>query len=196
MLVAVSKGHGAEKIQAAYDAGQRVFGENYAQELADKASLLERHGDVAWRFIGHLQRNKAKLVVPMVTSIDSVDSTRLARALDRQAAQIDRRLEVLVQVNVAREPQKSGCVPEDLESVVTVIQGCTHLDLRGLMTIAPLEEDPEAARAHFERLRELSAEFSLPELSMGMSDDMEIAIEEGSTIVRIGTAIFGPRGEA
>ncbi len=193
MLVAVSKGHAPLRIKEAYDAGQRVFGENYAQELATKATALADLRDILWRFIGHLQRNKAKLVVPMVHSVDSVDSARLAQTLDGQAKSCTKHLKMLIQVNVGGEGQKAGCDLQDLDATVQAIRGCDHLSLEGFMTIPPLHTDPEATRPHLVRLRDLAAKYALPELSMGMSDDLEVAIEEGATIVRVGTAIFGPR---
>lgn len=194
-LVAVSKGHGPAVVKEAYDAGQRVFGENYAQELATKATALAQCLGVSWRFIGHLQRNKAQLVVPMAHSVDAVDSIRLAKALDGQASRCGKRLNVLIQVNVAGEAQKAGCSVDDLDAVVDATRACDHLKFDGFMTIPPFDANPEAARPHFARLRTLAAKYASAELSMGMSSDLEVAIEEGATIVRVGTAIFGPRSK-
>jgi pyridoxal phosphate enzyme (YggS family) len=192
-LVAVSKVHPAAAVREAYEAGQRLFGENYVQELVDKAEALSGLPGLAWHFIGHLQRNKAKAVVEIGALVETVDSVRLAAELDRRAAAVSRTVPVLLQVNVAGEAQKSGCRPEDLFALVSEVRALPHLELRGLMTIPPLGEAPEASRRHFAMLRALAAEHGLRELSMGMSADLEAAVEEGATIVRVGTAIFGER---
>lgn len=192
-LISVSKGHPVETIRAAYDAGMRVFGENYAQELAEKASILGDLEEIRWRFIGHLQRNKIKLIERARASVDTVDSLRLAEALSSRAKLAGRDVELLIQVNVAREPQKSGCTPEDLPALVEAVRALPNVDLRGLMTVAPDSSDPEETRPFFSALRELAEAHGLPELSMGMTHDLEQAVEEGATMVRIGTAIFGPR---
>lgn len=192
-LVAVSKVHPAEAVRDAYAAGQRLFGENYVQELADKAGALADLADLRWHFIGHLQRNKAKDVVRIGALVETVDSSRLASELEKRAAAEGRVLPVLLQVNVAGEAQKSGCAPEALSALVRDVRAMAHLELRGLMTVPPLGEAPEASRPHFARLAELAAQHGLAELSMGMSADLEVAIEEGATIVRVGTAIFGAR---
>jgi PLP dependent protein len=192
-LVAVSKGHGPLAIRAAYAVGQREFGENYAQELRDKAAALSDLPDLRFRLIGHLQRNKAKLVVPLGAAVDTVDAVQLAEELSRRAEAIGRELEVLVQVNVDREPQKAGVLPEQLPELIAAVRGLPGLALRGLMVIPRADEDPEAARPAFARLAEIARAHGLPELSMGMSADLEVAVEEGATLVRVGTAIFGPR---
>jgi pyridoxal phosphate enzyme (YggS family) len=192
-LISVSKGHPVETIRAAYDAGMRVFGENYAQELAEKASILGDLQEIQWRFIGHLQRNKIKLIERARASVDTVDSLRLAEAISSRAKLAGRDVELLIQVNVAREPQKSGCTPEDLAALVEAVRALPNVDLRGLMTVAPDSSDPEETRPFFSALRELAEAHGLPELSMGMTHDLEQAVEEGATMVRIGTAIFGPR---
>jgi PLP dependent protein len=192
-LVAVSKGHDSKAIRLAHHAGQREFAENYVQEFARKASEVVDLEPLRWRFIGHLQRNKIKEVAPIECAVDTVDSARLADALNKKAQEINRVLEVMIQVNVAEEDQKAGCRVNDLESLVGHIQRLDCLRLKGLMTIPPLEEDPENSRPWFNKLRLLAVRYSLSELSMGMSSDLEIAIEEGSTMVRVGTAIFGPR---
>jgi pyridoxal phosphate enzyme (YggS family) len=189
-LVAVSKLHEAAAIRAAYSAGQRRFGENYVQELEGKASELAALDEIEWHFIGHLQRNKVRSVLRAHPVVHTVDSTRLATELAQRAAG-DERVRVLLQVNVAREPQKSGIAPEELDALVSQVRGAPTLELRGLMTIPPEAGDP---RPHFRALRELAAKHALTELSMGMSADLDAAIEEGSTIVRVGTAIFGARG--
>lgn len=190
-LVAVSKLHEAAAIEAAYAAGQRAFGENYVQELEGKASALAAHADIAWHFIGHLQRNKVKSVLRARPLIHTVDSTRLADEI-AQRAPAGERVGVLLQVNVALEPQKSGVRPDELAALVAHVRALPALDLRGLMTIPP-EGAPEDARPHFRALRSLAEAHALPELSMGMSADLDVAIEEGATLVRVGTAIFGPR---
>ncbi len=192
-LIAVTKGHDAMAIRYAYRAGQRAFGENYIQQLSSKASELTDLDALEWRFIGHLQRNKVKDVARIGCAVDTVDSERLAEAIDRKACELQRVLDVLIQVNVAEEEQKAGCRVADLESLVAFVQSRQGLRLTGLMTIPPLEEEPEACRGWFRELRLLAESFSLTELSMGMSDDLEVAIEEGATMVRVGTAIFGPR---
>lgn len=192
-LVAVSKGHPVGAIRAAHAAGLRVFGENYAQELAEKASALRDLADVTWRFIGHLQRNKIKLVERAQATVDTVDSIRLAEAISSRAVARDVSVEVLLQINVAREAQKSGCVPEEVPGLVEAVRRLPNVKLRGLMTVAPHFDDPSATRPIFATLRELAQAHGLAELSMGMTHDLEPAVEEGATMVRIGTAIFGPR---
>ena len=192
-LVAVSKVHGPDVIREAYAAGQRDFGENYVQEMVDKASALSDLADLRWRFVGHLQRNKAKHVVGVAGAVETVSSAKLAEELDKRARSAARRLEVLLQVNVGGEQQKSGCAPEELADLVAAVRACASLDLRGLMTVPPHTDDPEGARPYFRELRALAEAHALADLSMGMSHDLEIAIEEGATIVRVGTAIFGPR---
>ena len=195
-LVAVSKGHSVDAIRVAYDAGLRAFGENYAQELAAKAAALSDLQGIHWRFIGHLQRNKIKLVERANATIDTVDSVRLAEAISKRACAKETEAELLLQVNVAGESQKSGCTPEEIPTLVEVVRALPNLRLRGLMTVAPHFEDPKEARPVFAALRELAHAHALPELSMGMTHDLEPAIEEGATMLRIGTAIFGPRPPA
>lgn len=199
-LVSVSKKQPAESIVAAHAAGCRDFGENYVQELADKAGTLAGDalaGDVLrWHFIGHLQRNKANalLAIPGLALVHGIESPRLVAALDRRA---ERPLDVLIQVDVAGEESKSGCRPGELDAVLDAVAAASHVRACGLMTMPPFG-DPEQARPHFAALRELrdahGGAARLPELSMGMSNDFEIAIEEGATLVRVGSAIFGARG--
>ncbi len=186
-LVAVSKGHPAASVREAYEAGQRVFGESYAQEFAEKAQALADLADLEWRFIGHLQRNKTKLVLPHVHAIDSVDSVRLA---ERIATTADRPVDICLQVNVADEPQKSGVTVSALDALVAAVRALDGLRLRGLMTVPPADVDPTPV---FRKLKSLATELGLEQCSMGMSGDLESAIAEGSTHVRVGTAIFGPR---
>ena len=195
-LVAVSKGHPEEVIRAAYAAGMRVFGENYAQELATKASALSDLRDIRWRFIGHLQRNKIKLIEGARATVDTVDSSRLAQALSTRAGASGTDLEVLLQVNVGGEAQKSGCTPDEVPALVEAVRALPNINLRGLMTVAPHLDQVEATRPFFATLRELAEAHGLPELSMGMTHDLEPAVAEGATMLRIGTAIFGPRPAA
>lgn len=192
-LLAVSKAHSTDAIRDAYASGLHVFGENYAQELAVKAEELLDLEHIRWRFIGHLQRNKVKFVERAGASIDTVDSVRLAETVSVRAAKTDESVELLLQVNVAREPQKSGCLPEDLPALVDAVRKLPAIDLRGLMTVAPHFENPMDARATFAALRGLAETHGLAELSMGMTHDLEAAILEGATMVRVGTALFGPR---
>lgn len=191
-LVAVSKRQPLEKIRQAHAAGCRDFGENYVQELVQKSSELP--SDCRWHFIGHLQRNKVKQLPSSTSLIHGVDRLRLARAL---AVSQPTPRSVLIQVNVSREESKSGCSEADLPGLLDQIRAIDGLCVAGLMTLPPVVEDPEQARPFFARLYALRERLGgakvLPELSMGMSHDFEAAIAEGSTIVRVGTAIFGPR---
>lgn len=195
-IVAVTKTQTVEAIREAMRAGLHVFGENKVQEAGRKISELERG---SWRLIGHLQTNKAKVAVQLFDSIDSVDRLELAEEIDRRAEPIGKTQNVLLQVNVAGESSKFGCTPEAARSLAEAINNLPRLTLCGLMTIAPFSEEPEKSRPHFARLRELRDELEretglqLPELSMGMSGDFVVAVEEGATSVRIGTALFGPR---
>jgi pyridoxal phosphate enzyme (YggS family) len=196
-LVAVSKGKPADAIREAYAAGQRLFGENYAQELVAKAESLRDCPDIAWHFIGHLQSNKARLVAPIAAVVHTVDSPSLARELGRRVLRTGREVvQVLVEVNASREPQKHGASPSDLKEVIEAVLVEPSLELSGLMTVPPAS-DLGAARIAFETLASLRSLHGgvsrLPELSMGMSADLEVAVAAGATMVRIGTAIFGPR---
>lgn len=202
-LMAVSKVVEPERIRQAYAAGIRVFGENRVQEFADKASSLKELTQAEWRLIGHLQSNKANRAAELFHAIDSVDSLRLAQKLDQAARQSGKILSVLIEINVGGEENKSGVSPSspELEEILQGMNTLANLQVRGLMTIPPFTEDPQGARPYFRTLRELRERItsrSLPRiqmdvLSMGMSHDFEVAIEEGSTCVRVGTAIFGPR---
>ncbi len=196
-LVAVSKTKPPSAIREAYGAGQRAFGESYAQELVAKAAALSDLADLEWHFIGHLQTNKAKVVAANAGLVHTVDSTVLARELGKRAAkERSSPLAVLVEVNVGGEPQKAGATPGDIAEVMAAVRAQSSLSLRGLMTVPPAG-DPEIARSVFETLFTLrnlhGGAAELPELSMGMSDDLEIAVASGSTMVRVGTAIFGAR---
>jgi pyridoxal phosphate enzyme (YggS family) len=184
-LVAVSKFQPIEKLTEAYRSGQRVFGENYAQELRDKVPQLP---GAEWHFLGGLQTNKAKLVVGRAALIHTCDRSALAVELNKRATEAPQR--VLLEINVGREPQKAGAVPEEAAKLLDEVRALPNLRCEGLMCIPPAEGDP---RPHFAALRELAGKLGLPQLSMGMSADYEQAIEEGATIVRVGTAIFGAR---
>lgn len=195
-LVAVSKTQPIEAIRTAYDAGQRHFAENYAQELRDKARRLP--DDIIWHFIGHLQKNKVRYVVGTAALIHSVDSVEILEAIAARAAREKLVQDILIELNLAGEATKTGAPPESLDELATRVRALPAVRLRGLMTMAPYEAHEKEARAIFGRLNELGASLSLEEvphaeLSMGMSGDFESAIAEGATLVRIGTAIFGPR---
>jgi len=199
-LVAVSKTMPAGTVRTAIDAGVGALGENYIQEARDKIAALA-DADVSWHFIGHLQTNKAKYAVRLFDLIHSVDSLKLARELDKQSANIGKIQPVLLQVNIAREGTKSGVFAEELLDLVRAVGGLEHVSLRGLMTMPPFFNAPEKVRPFFAELRRLRdkiaaqhiARVQMRELSMGMTGDFEVAIEEGATLVRVGTAIFGER---
>ena len=190
-LVAVSKTLPVEAIQAAIDTGQMLFGENRVQEALPKLEALGGSG-AAFHLIGHLQSNKARHASAFAM-VESVDSLKLARALSRHTEKSQDRLAVLLEVNVAGEATKDGFAPSEVEAALSEIRALPNLDVRGLMTIARLAADPEEVRPHFQRLRGLRDALGLKSLSMGMTNDYEIAIEEGATFVRIGRAIFGER---
>jgi len=196
-LLAVSKTHGPEAVRAAYARGQRDFGENYVQELVPKAAALAALTELRWHFIGHLQTNKCRDVAGLVTTVQSVDSERLVRELGRRAAAAGRTVGILIQVNVAREAQKSGCEVEALPTIIAAARETPGVALRGLMTVPPAADDAGESRRWFDALRALRDEHGgaalLPELSMGMTHDMDEAIAAGATVVRVGTAIFGAR---
>lgn len=195
-LIAVSKLHSAESIREAYAAGQRDFGENYLQELSQKAEVLSDLSAIRFHTIGPIQSNKAKVAARLASMVHTVDSPSLASELGKRAEGRSAPLPVLIEVNIGGETQKHGCIPEHIDPIITAILARPMLQLRGLMTIPPHTEDPEGARPFFRRLREIQARYGiaqLPELSMGMSHDLEVAIEEGATLVRVGTAIFGER---
>jgi len=210
-LVAVSKGQPAEKIREAIEAGQRDFGENYAQELSEHmnhvGARFPRPGgetpplQVNWHFIGHLQRNKVKTVLPQVSLIHSVDSLPLAQEIDKRAATLERMTPILLEVNLGNEDSKTGLSPHAVEPLVREISNLAHIDLRGLMVVPPFMDDPEKTRPLFRRLREIRDAINaqnvykrrLSGLSMGMTHDFECAVEEGATIVRVGRGLFGER---
>jgi hypothetical protein len=191
LLIGVSKTVEVERIRAAVAAGVTALGENRVQEA--KAKIDELGRPAAWHLIGHLQTNKVKDALDLFDVIHSVDRLELARELDRRAAARGTVVEALLQVNVAAEASKGGVGPDAVAESLDAIGKLAHLRVRGLMTIPPEAERPEDARPWFRRLRELAERHGLPELSMGMSGDFEVAVEEGATMVRVGTAIFGPR---
>ena len=195
-LVGATKGVDVDRIAEAVESGLEIVGENYVQEALRKREVL---GDrVRWHMIGHLQRNKARHAVGLFEMIHSVDSLKLAQELQKRAAKEGREVEVLLQVNLSGEETKSGVAPEGVQELAEAISEMPNLRLKGLMTMPPYFEDPDGARPYFQALRRLRDELQrrgLPveELSMGMSADFEVAIEEGATLVRVGTAIFGQR---
>ncbi len=202
-LVAVSKTLPGEMVRAAHAAGARDFGENYGQELRDKAAALsDLEEPVRWHFIGGLQRNKVKYAAGRACLIHSVDQPSLVAEVEKRAAGAGATQEILVQANLAGEAHKSGVQADGVRALLDAVAGCQHTRCVGLMTMPPYYNEPELARPIFARLRALREELlgearpnvSLDHLSMGMSGDYEVAIEEGATIVRVGTAIFGPRG--
>ena len=204
-LMAVSKTQPPEKIREAYKAGLKIFGENRVQEFSNKIDALRDLHDAEWHMIGHLQTNKAAKTAELFRAVDSVDSLKLAEKLDAAARTLGKKLDVLIEVNVGGEAAKSGVAPHSpqLEDMLMAAPRLEALAFLGLMTVPPFTEDPQAARRYFRKLRELRdaiAARNLPalamnQLSMGMSHDFEVAIEEGSTCVRVGTAIFGERAK-
>jgi len=190
-LIAVSKTVDVERIRQAVAAGVPALGENRVQEARDKVEALGH--PVPWHLIGSLQTNKARDAVRLFDWIHSVDRLELAQEIDRRAQALGRTVQALLQVNVGEEPQKGGAPPGEVKRLLDAMAGLRGLRMLGLMAIPPAVEDPEAARPHFRRLRELRDAVGLPHLSMGMSADFEVAIEEGATMVRVGTAIFGAR---
>ena len=202
-LMAVSKTFPPERIRAAYAAGLRLFGENRVQEFSSKADALRDLDDADWHLIGHLQTNKSAKAVELFTAVDSVDSVRLAEKLNVAAEKAGKTLPVLIEINVGGEEAKSGVAPdsEELGQMLRAAASLSHLRVRGLMTVPPYTDDPEGARQFFRQLAEIRDQIarrqlpsiSMDVLSMGMSHDFEVAIEEGSTCVRVGTAIFGER---
>jgi PLP dependent protein len=196
-LVAVSKRQPLGAVREAHRLGLRAFGENYAQELVSKAGETAELEDIEWHMIGHLQTNKARLVAPVVATVHSIDSVHVAAELGKRVAKLDRIVRVLIEVNVAKDEAKTGCAPQDLALVIDAVRASPGLDLRGLMTMPPYSDDPATGRPFFAGLRALQTLHGgaalLPDLSMGMSHDLEVAIAEGATMVRVGTALFGER---
>jgi len=198
-LIAVSKTKPVSLIREAIAAGVTELGENYIQEARDKIPRIK--GEVAWHFIGHLQKNKAKFAAALFSWVHTIDSPGIAEVLDRRAGMEGRHLNILIEVNVEKEATKSGVLEEGLIPLAEHVAGLANLSLRGLMVIPPITADSETARAYFIKTRQLAEKVaarnipgvSMDELSMGMTSDFEIAIEEGATMVRVGTAIFGAR---
>jgi pyridoxal phosphate enzyme (YggS family) len=201
-LIAVSKTQPVEKIREAYDAGQRIFGENKAQEMMTKSQILPK--DIEWHMIGHLQTNKVKYIAPFVSLIHSVDSIKLMEEIDKQGKKAGRSIPCLLQVHIAKEETKFGFNPEEVFalSTLSILSELKHIKIKGLMGIATFTENEEQIRKEFQLLKKIFDELkthqlpqcmSMDELSIGMSADYKIAVEEGSTYVRIGTAIFGER---
>lgn len=198
-LIAVSKTKPVSDLMEAYHLGVRVFGENKVQELADKYEAMP--GDIHWHMIGHLQRNKVKYIIDKVDLIHSVDSLRLAQTIEKEAARRNITANILIEVNVAKEESKFGLMPEELPEFILEAARFRHIQVKGLMTIAPFVADPEENRSIFQRLRKLSVDIAeknvdnitMRILSMGMTNDYTVAIEEGATMIRVGTGIFGKR---
>jgi PLP dependent protein len=199
-LVAVSKKVGPDRIRAACECGQRLFGENYLQEAEEKIKLLD--ADLEWHFIGHLQSNKSALAARLFQMVETVDRMKIGVALDRSLSGSGLALPVLVQVNIVREPQKSGILPELAGKLLDQLAELENISVRGLMVMPPFLDDPEMVRPFFRQTRELALNLrdqgllgrnGDPELSMGMSGDYQVAVEEGATLVRVGTALFGER---
>jgi len=201
-LIAVSKTHPVEVIQHAYDLGIRDFGENRVHELLKKQEFFLNHEprttshDIRWHLIGHLQSNKAKYIAPFIHCVHSIDSIETAKELSKRAEQHSGTIDVLLEINVAGEATKEGIATSEAEELQRLIfEEAASLRVRGLMTVAPFEDDPENVRPYFRELRTLRDKLRLSELSMGMSNDFEVAIEEGATMIRIGSELFGERSK-
>jgi PLP dependent protein len=192
-LVAVTKKCSALRMREAYAAGVREFGENYVQEFAGKWPDLQDLTGARFHLIGHLQSNKARTAAELFQAVETIDSVKLLQRLEAAAETTGKTLDVLLEIKLSDEESKTGAAPEDVAALVEAVRRCPHLRLLGLMTVPPWSEDPEQSRPYFRRLAEMAREHGLSHLSMGMSNDFEAAIEEGATIVRLGTALFGPR---
>jgi pyridoxal phosphate enzyme (YggS family) len=202
-LLAVTKGHPAELVRRAARAGFSLFGENRVAEGTAKIEAIRpEFPDLTWKLIGPLQTNKAAAALQWFAMIESMDRQRLAERLERLLTGSDRRLPVLLEVNLGGETTKSGAAPGQAEALARAVSACPHLEMRGVMAVPPFDPDPERSRPYFRQLRELrdrlagALQRDLPEISAGMSHDFEIAVEEGATEVRVGTALFGPRPAA
>jgi pyridoxal phosphate enzyme (YggS family) len=191
--VAVSKKFSASAIRQAYDAGLRDFGENYVQEFAGKWPELSDLSDARFHLIGHLQSNKARMACELFSVIQTADSPKLLQRLDAGAKELDRQVEVLLEIKLSEEPAKAGADAREIPDLLEAAHSCTNLKVAGLMTMPPWSENAERSRPYFKRLAELARKYQLGNLSMGMSNDFEVAIEEGATIIRVGTALFGKR---
>jgi len=199
-ILAAVKTRTLDEARAASDAGIRLFGHNYVQEAEAMITRAEDF-DADWHMIGHLQRNKAKQAVEIFDLIESLDSLRLARELEKRCSQAEKEMPVLIEVNSGREKNKTGILPEDIGAIVEYLRSCDYLKLRGLMTMGPLTGDPELSRPYFKETRRIFEEISRTQasngdvqiLSMGMSNSYQIAVDEGANLIRLGTCIFGPR---
>lgn len=191
-LLAVTKVFPASVIRGAYALGVREFGENYVQEFEGKLPEVQDLTDARFHLIGHLQANKSRRAAEIFHTIQTVDSARLAHRLEETGNGLD----VMLEVKLSPEEAKAGAAPEELPDLIAAVRGCGHLRLLGLMTMPPWSDDPEQSRPYFRRLRELAGQHGLSQLSMGMSHDLEAAIQEGATLVRVGTALFGKRRRA
>jgi pyridoxal phosphate enzyme (YggS family) len=192
-LVAVSKKFSSEHLRRAYSAGLRIFGENYVQEFADKKPELQSLEGARFHLIGHLQSNKARLACELFDVIQTVDSAKLLKRLDNAAAELGKKVDTLIELKLSTETAKKGADAAAVPEILDAAAACHNLVVSGLMTMPPWFENPEASRPYFRRLAQAAAQYGLKALSMGMSNDLEVAIEEGSTMVRVGTALFGPR---
>ena len=198
LILAASKTRTPEEIREVFEAGIKLFGENRVQEARNKIPLLFDL-PIEWHMIGHLQKNKVKYAVNLFDVVESLDSKELADELEKRLSGIEKKMRVFIEVKLSPEETKHGCSPKEVLELVRYVLNLEHLKLEGLMTVPPYFEDPELVRPYFRKLREIKDEFedslgiNFPHLSMGMSHDFEVAVEEGATIVRIGTAIFGPR---
>jgi pyridoxal phosphate enzyme (YggS family) len=192
-LLAVSKKFPAERLAIAYRAGLREFGENYVQEFADKQPALAELKDARYHLIGHLQSNKSRLACELFQVIQTIDSPKLLKRLDAVATGRGDTIEAMIEVKLAAEESKSGAPPSDIPALLEAAAACPRVALTGLMTMPPWSDDPEHSRPYFRQLAILARQYNLAKLSMGMSGDLETAIEEGATMVRVGTALFGKR---
>jgi hypothetical protein len=190
-LLALSEGYPTSAIRNAYSAGQRDFGESDMHELVTKADELRELSDIRWRFVGHLPHTKTKDAVRVGCTVDSIDSEREAIALNRRAKAAGRIVDVMIRVNLSGENRKAGCNVPELAQIANAVRTMAYLKLVGLMTVSPVVSEPELTRPWYRRLRLLGNQLTLSELSMGVDDDIEVAIEEGATLVRVGEPIFG-----
>jgi pyridoxal phosphate enzyme (YggS family) len=192
-LVAVTKKFSADVIGQAHALGLRCFGENYVQEFEEKHARVAQLEGAQFHLIGHLQSNKTRLAAGLFQAIETIDSPKLARRLEEAAQALGVTLEAMIEVKLSREESKAGAAPEQLPELIEAIRECAHLRLTGLMTMPPWNDDPEQTRPYFRKLAELGRDHGLAKLSMGMSHDFEVAIEEGATHIRVGRGLFGPR---
>jgi pyridoxal phosphate enzyme (YggS family) len=192
-LVAVTKKFSADRVQQAYDAGLRDFGENYVQEFAAKFPLLRPLAQARFHLIGHLQSNKVRTACELFQVIETVDSAKILKRIDAIAKETNVNVEAFLEVKLSDESNKTGASPDEIPGILEAAVSCERVRVSGLMTLPPWSEDAEKSRTYFRKLALLARKFQLPNLSMGMSGDFEIAIEEGATVIRVGTALFGRR---